>query len=190
MAEGATEVDRFDWRLPLYAASAACIVSVPMTAFADGFVSFLYHFLVAPVICFVLLLIILTRRRLRQRLSTLAMLVAFVAVTGALRLNDGTLRPRLRWLLRSRHYKRELLAAPDPERPEFKHIEWDGWGYAGADTTVYVVFDPTDSLSAPAKAHSPARFRGLPCEVPMVIRLESHWYSVVFYTNADWDNCP
>jgi len=67
-----------------------------------------------------------------------------------------------------------------------KHIEWDGWGWGGQDTTVYLVFDPTNSLSAAAKVGQPGKFSGIPCEVFLVHRLESQWYTVQFYTNEFW----
>jgi hypothetical protein len=90
-----------------------------------------------------------------------------------------------RWLLWSRSYKAKVLAQPDSANGEFKHIEWDGWGWAGIDTTVYLVFDPTDSLSR-ANGQRPGKYSGLPCEVPLVKRLEDKWYTVRFYTNHDW----
>jgi hypothetical protein len=68
-----------------------------------------------------------------------------------------------------------------------RHIEWDGWGWAGMDTTVFLVFDPADSLSTAAKSHQPGKYNGLPCEVSRVRRLRSHWYNVQFYTDEYWD---
>ena len=66
-------------------------------------------------------------------------------------------------------------------------MEWEATGFAGvANITVYLVFDPTDSLAVAAKSHSPGKFTGLPCEVLSVLRLESHWYSVLFYTDEAW----
>ena len=53
-------------------------------------------------------------------------------------------------------------------------------------TIVYLVFDPADSLSPAAKGHQPGKFSGIPCEVPRVQRLESHWYAVTFYTEESW----
>jgi hypothetical protein len=50
----------------------------------------------------------------------------------------------------------------------------------------YLVFDPGDSLSAAAASHQPGKFNGIPCEVYRVRRLESHWYTVLFYTDEDW----
>jgi hypothetical protein len=98
-------------------------------------------------------------------------------------------RSALRWLLWSRRYKTELLAHAYSPSQGLNHIEWDGWGFAGNDTVAYLVFDPTDSLASAAKRGAAGRFDGLPCEVSLVRRLESRWYSVVFYTDADWDHC-
>ena len=65
-----------------------------------------------------------------------------------------------------------------------------GWGFPGAgDTTVYLVFDPNNSLAAAAHSHAPGKYNGLPCEVFKVRRLEIHWYTVQFYTDTAWDDC-
>src|SRR5690349_2090964 len=89
-----------------------------------------------------------------------------------------------RWLMWSRHYKAEVLAMPNPSNGELRHLEWDGWGWGGMDTTVYLVFDPTDSLSR-VNGHS-GKYAGMPCEVALVKRLEEEWYTVQFYTDQDW----
>ena len=94
-----------------------------------------------------------------------------------------------RWLLSSRRYKSDVLSQPTPPIGELKHIEWDGWGWAGQNTTVYLVFDPRDSLSLAAANHESGKFSGIPCEVPTVSRLESQWYEVTFYTNQEWGRC-
>jgi hypothetical protein len=72
---------------------------------------------------------------------------------------------------------------------DLKHIEWDGWGFAGEESVVYLVFDPSDALSAVAPGKSPGKLAGIPCSVYRVRRFESHWYSVLFYTDTDWDHC-
>ena len=89
-------------------------------------------------------------------------------------------------MFRSRQYKAEVLALPASTTDQLKHIEWDGWGWAEQDTQVYLVFDPTDSLSQAARSHHPGNYKGLPCEVFLVRRLESHWYTVQFYTDEWW----
>jgi hypothetical protein len=180
----------FGWRLPLYAAAGACVVFLPIMVCGSDMAVILYTFGAAPIIGILLLVVVAVRRGLRQRLSALLVLVAYVTVTGALFMAHGQLRPTLRWLLWAHRYKAELLAAPDSANGELKHIEWDGWGWGGQDTVVYLVFDPTDALSTAAKGRSPGRMRGIPCEVFRVQRLESRWYAVAFYTNTDWSHCP
>src|SRR6202035_4018692 len=110
-------------------------------------------------------------------LSVAAVLLIFV---GCQKSSDTA-----RWLARSRYYKSEVLAQPTAVG-ELKHIEWDGWGGAGQDTTVYLVYDPTDSLVAAARDQKPGKFNGVPCEVFRVRRLESKWYTVQFYTDELW----
>lgn len=152
----------------------------------------LYIFLVAPIICVTCLVALLVtgiRKRRHQFLSLLTTLLALLALTGALHMNGEALRASLRWLLWSHRFKAEVLAQQAPAKAEFRHMEWDGSGFAGMDNTVYLVFDPTDSLSAAARSHSPGKFSGIPCEVPRVRRLERQWYSVQFYTNEVWGDC-
>jgi hypothetical protein len=72
-----------------------------------------------------------------------------------------------------------------------KHIEWDGWGWVGQDFSVFLVFDPTDSLSGPAQNHQSGKLNGIPFEVSDVRRLDSHWYLIIFDFHVDqgsWDN--
>jgi hypothetical protein len=95
-----------------------------------------------------------------------------------------------RWLIWSRSYQSTVLAQPDLRDGYLKHVEWDYWGWSGQETEVYVVFDPTDSLFPAASSHQPGKYRGIPCEVFRVRRLESHWYTVQFYTDEGWQpNC-
>jgi len=189
VVEKGTERECLNGRLPLYVVAGASIVLLPLMVYSpDG--DLLYILVIAPLVCLVCLVLLLTaaiRKRSRQFLSTLLTLVAFLAVSGALLKNEGTLRPSIRWLLWSHRFKAELMAQQNPSNAELKHIEWDGWGFPGAgDTTVYLVFDPTDSLAAAAKSHQSGKFHGIPCTVPRVSRLESRWYAVLFYTDERW----
>jgi hypothetical protein len=99
---------------------------------------------------------------------------------------NSALGTAARWIVRSRDYKARVLAQPDSTNGEFKHVEWDGWGWAGMDTTVYLVFDPTDTLFQAAHSHQSGKYSGIPCEAFLVRRLESHWYTVQFFTNDFW----
>lgn len=125
-----------------------------------------------------------------QRLSILSMLVVYWAVSWGLFINSSELRTTTRWFLWSRDYKAKVLAQPVSASGALRHIEWDGWGGFGAgDTVEYLVFDPNDSLLTAAQSHSPGKFSGIPCEVVRVRRLDSQYYSILFYTDTDWDRC-
>lgn len=110
--------------------------------------------------------------------------VLFV-IAAAIACNLYAIRSEAKWLAWSQNYKAEALAQASTSK-ELKHLEWDGWGWAGQDTTVYLVFDPTDLLSAAAREHRPGKFNGLPCEVYAVDRMEKDWYAVRFYTDEWW----
>jgi hypothetical protein len=150
----------------------------------------LYILLIAPILIlfFVILpLVAAIRKRPRECLSLLLATVAFLGVSGALHINKDSLRASLRWLLWSHRFKAEVLAQPNPNDGGLRHVEWEATGFAGvANQTVYLVFDPADSLSEAARGHLPGKFKGIPCEVPTVRRLEKQWYSVWFYTDEEW----
>jgi hypothetical protein len=80
------------------------------------------------------------------------------------------------------------MAQLPPVNGELRHVEWEATGFAGvANSTTYLVFDPTDSLSV---QHPSGGFGGIPCRVALVRRLERQWYSVLFYTDEVWGDCP
>ncbi len=121
-------------------------------------------------------------------------LLAVVGVVTTVFFIDGVaisvpLREKVRWLGASAYYKAQVSAQPEAPDGEFKHIEWDGWGMAGQDTSVFLVFDPGDVLAEAAASGKPGKFVGLPCLVWSVHRLEDHWYSAVFFTNTYWGAC-
>lgn len=114
-------------------------------------------------------------------------IAASLVITAAVAWNFNSIRTATKWFMWPQRYKSEVLAQPASTSGELKHIDWDGWGFPGAgDTNVYLVFDPTDSLSVAAADHAPGKFNGIPCEVAQVHQLESHWYTVQFYTNEFW----
>ncbi|HEY4948896.1 MAG TPA: hypothetical protein VIH88_01055 [Candidatus Acidoferrales bacterium] len=107
-----------------------------------------------------------------HRSKRLLVLSLFVVIASVLVWNYSAVKTEARWLLSSRHYKSDVLSEHSPPGGELKHIAWDGWGWAGQNTTVYLVFDPTDSLSMAAATHESGKFVGIPCDVPKVCRLE------------------
>lgn len=96
----------------------------------------------------------------------------------------------MRWTFSASRYKSRVLALPPARDGNLRHIEWDGWGFPGAGNTVaYLVFDPSNQLAGVAPKHVATRLPGLPCDVNDVRRLDSGWYSVLFYTGTDWEHC-
>ena len=180
---------RFNWWLPFYGALGATIVVLPKMIFGNDIGTFLITGVTAATLSLILLVIFFRTIR-RQTTATLAMAAFFLTVSWLLFHIFDDVRTTGRWLISSKKYKAEVLAQPESAISELKHVEWDGWGFAGSgDTTVYLVFNPNDSLAIAAKNGSPGKFSGIPCEVPNVHRLENHWYTVLFYTDTDWNHC-
>jgi hypothetical protein len=178
--------------LPPYAAIGALIIFLPIALYSSQWGGFLYLFGVAPIVTLVLLLIAIVfaiRRMPHRALAIVPALVVFWAVSWVLFRNELPMRSEIRWLFKSKTYKAQVLAQPPLANGDLRHIEWDGWGFAGDDTTVYLVFAPDDSLKEPGKNHASGKFSGIPCEVPAIHRLEKNWYTVLFYTDLDWDHC-
>ena len=80
--------------------------------------------------------------------------VAFLVIAATVAWSFYSIRTAAKWSMWSQRYKSEVLAQSETAS-ELKHIEWDGWGWAGQDTNVYLVFDSTDSLLVAAANHAP-----------------------------------
>lgn len=177
------------WRLILSAFLGGSILLLSLIVYSP-YGDVLNVLFISPILCLTCLLLMAASaidKRPGQCLSALLTLVAFVAVSYVLHTKNDIVRASSRWLLWSHFYKAEVLAQPAPASGELRHIEWEATGFAGvANNTIYLVFDPTDLLSPAARSHSPGKYRGIPCEVLLVHRLESHWYSVRFYTDEEW----
>lgn len=170
MVEKTADRDRFDWRLLVYAALCACFVFIPIEICPLD----LSLILKLAVVFFLLLgstalLINAAKRKNRRRfLPILSMLAVFWASSAAIVAYDVKesfpLRTDVRWLVWSNDYKADVLTQPASGNGEFRHIEWDGWGFPGAgETVVYLVFDPRDSLSRRHPAViNPASSKGFP----------------------------
>lgn len=178
---------RFNWWLPFYGVFGGVIAILPKIIFGND-IGLLITIPTAAIATLVLLIVIIRTLR-QQSLAALLMIAIFCVVSWLLFRASDDVRTRGRWLVHSTVYKARVLAQPNSKNDELKHTEWDGWGFAGNETVVYLVFDPKDSLAAAAKSRSSGEFSGIPCEVFNVRRLESHWYAVHFYTDTDWDHC-
>jgi hypothetical protein len=190
MDEKATEGDQFNWRLPLAAALGTPLIFLILAIFQPE--SLVYLFFVVPVISIFLISAAVYSAIARKKgrcVPILLMLAIFWVLSVPLFKNHLALRSAGRWLIWSNDYKSMVAAQPTPANGNVKHLDWDGWGWGGENTEVYLVFDPSDSLSAAAKTHQPGKFDGLPCKVDRVLRLERNWYAAQFYTGTDWDHC-
>ncbi len=177
----------FDPRLAGYAAVSALLM-LPFAAIAssdEGGALFLLTFAVNGV-C---LAIAACRKRGIRTISVVASVVVYVGFAWPLLTDFYGVHALVRWQLTKNADRAALLAQPTPADHEFKHLDWDGWGFAGMDTEVYLVYDPDDSLAPAADRRVPGRYAGIPCEVPRVRRLESHYYAVQFYTDTGWGAC-
>lgn len=84
--EKSAEEKRLNWRLPLCVVVGACIVLLSLMVYSpDG--DLLYILVIAPLVCLMCLVLLLAgviRKRPRQCLSTLLTLIAFLAASGVL----------------------------------------------------------------------------------------------------------
>jgi hypothetical protein len=177
------------WRPFLFVTLLAFAVSFAM-AVCQPDTSLLLNLLVGGPLLLALsaVLIVYAVKGKNRRLSLLTLAAVWVIFLSFF-VYQLPIRTRVRWSLWSHRYKKTLLAQRNPSDAELKHMEWDGWGFVGMDTTVYLVFDPANSLSSAASTHQSGKFAGIPCKVPKVSRLENQWYAVTFYTNQYWDGC-
>jgi hypothetical protein len=179
----------FNWWLPVSGAAGAILLLSPTLIWGNDAGAFFASIPLTILIAMILLAIAVTRLR-RQSLAVAAMIGVFVILSFSLFRASDYVRTNTRWLVHSKRYKTQVLNEPVSVNGSLKHVEWDGWGFGGAgNTTVYLVNDPSDRLEEATKQHSPGKFNGIPCEVVRVRRLESHWYTVLFYTDTDWDHC-
>jgi hypothetical protein len=182
--------NRMGWKWPIVIAAIALLlnVGIMVNGSSNDIKEMLYTIVVSPIVALVLLFFAF-RRAGRQRTIVLSALVLYGIVSWVLFRYSYQLHSTARWLLRSDEYKSRVLAQPHRANGELQHVEWDGWGFGGNDTVVYLVFDPSDSLSAADQSGASGEYPGMPCAVARVRRLERQWYTVVFYTGAEWDRC-
>ena len=156
-SDSTSERDQLGWQMPMYAVLAAVIVFLP--SLISSKTEVLYIFVIVPGLALISICVLIYAA-VSRRLPTAMMVATFCVVSAVAFLYNFQIRTFTRWLLWSGQYKKEVLAEPTPVNGDLKHIEWDGWGWGGQDTT------------------------------DLVRRLESHWYTVQFYTNQDWrPNC-
>lgn len=142
---------------------------------------FLYAILCVPILSVLTLIVALLLRlsKIHFRWSHLLGAIAlYWVVTYPLLMNMNALRPRLHWMMWSRSYKSQVLAQPQEFAGQLRFIAWDGWGFAGSGTDVFLVYDEHDILRHPEEARTLAKASRLPCPTDSAIRLARHWYSI------------
>ena len=146
-----------------------------------------FAFAAVAVVIALLLLILVIAWRNRPGIAILAVFIAasWLLITS----NTTGLRERMRWIVYGTQAKSAVLALPNPPRGQLRHAEWDAWGFAGMDTSIYLVFDPANALQAASTHPAPIIAPALPCAVSSIEQLEPSWYSVQFYTSKHWENC-
>jgi len=168
MVEGDTAETRADWKLPLLVVAASTIGFLLLIVYTAYF--FVWIPFIATIVCLAcltLMVIAAIRKRRRQIILLLLAIVAFVAVAAVLDKGGESLRSYLRWLLWSRRFKAEVLAQPSPRTGELRHMEWEATGFAGvANSTLYLVFDPSDAVANVTRQGRWYPLRGACCATP------------------------
>jgi hypothetical protein len=166
------------WRTFANPILVALIVFIPLIIRQNG-VDIFYVFLVIPALL-VFGVGILIYAAFHKNLRVASMLLIFWAASAFFLLHSTDIRTAFRWLLWSREYKRQVVAQTDSPNGDFKHIEWDGWGFAGMGSSVFLVFDPSDRLRATERSYQPRKAVISECEgiESVVHRLENHWFIV------------
>ncbi len=178
------------WRIALGAAGGFVVV-MPRVIGGNDILAFLASALIALLVFFFLLGLSLRGKR-HLILSSVLMVLLFFASTWFMNRFADAAHEHARWLLSSRSSKEKVLATPEVPIGDFRHIEWDGWGFAGVgDTTVYLVYDPSEALSnqLTGKKQPAITLLGVPCGIWKAERMEDHWYLVTFYTDLSWYHC-
>ena len=183
-------MNRHLWSFLSVGALAGFVLYLPFLYLKSFDLESIGHILVLILPAIVLSIGIVLRRFFVKRwMSSRPVLAAlgFLGVSVLMFLSTEHLRPWARWLVGSGHYKQEVQLLPANPRTGIRYMEWDGWGFAGTDTIVFLVYDPTDTLGEALRKHSPGRFAAFAQHVWFYERLEKCWYSVAFYTNEPWD---
>ena len=168
---------------------ASCIVaslllttlSSAFAAYASGAV-FCVGITLMSALSFVVLAVV---KKGKQRTFKLTSLAVYLFASLLLLTHYSLVRDHVRWLFLSGDYKARVLVQPAHANGEFRHAEWDVWGFLD-ETTTFLVFDPANSLAGALSTKPPVKARGLPCDVFRVRRRDSNWYAVLFYTDTYW----
>jgi hypothetical protein len=123
-------------------------------------------------------------------LASACVLFSIFEVTTAWEFDYFGWHSRARWFVDANEYKSKVMREPLAQDGSLRHVEWEGWGWAGVgDTVTYLVFDPSDRLKDASTTGLSGQYQGIHCSVLRVRQLEKNWYTVRFYTQQDWSHC-
>jgi hypothetical protein len=172
-------------------ALTAFVMYLPFLYFKNFDFESLFYLLCLLLGTVVLAVAIIARRLAIKRWTNWRLFVtvaAFLAVSVSMFLSTEYLRPWARWVIASGKYQNLVLQQKPDRGSGLRHLEWDGWGWAGMDTSVQLVYDPTDSLGRELKQNPNGRFAEVALKTAKVQRLGKNWYSLTLYTNEPWDS--
>jgi hypothetical protein len=109
--------------------------------------------------------------------------IAFLCISFAMGCSVTHLRPWARWLISSASYKSQVLSQPAADPSGIRLIDWDGWGWAGSGTDVFLVYDPSDTLTSNNSQEKGKKSVEISKKAQFIQRLERNWYSATLYTN-------
>jgi hypothetical protein len=165
---------------------AALCVALPTLISGKNFGPFFLTLLLLLCVTFVVLVAAIVSWR-KWRSSVLLLAAYALSLCFFVKCADP-IRDYARWVFEGNHY-RALVLSQNKAQGQLQHVEWDGWGGPGSDTTAYLVFDPTDSLAGAVHSHLHGKLLGIPCGVSDVRRFSRQWYEATMYTDTDWDHC-
>ena len=180
--------ERVSLQIGIGIALVAFAADLLIVSWCPNFDVFLLLFVIAPITTLTLVALVIWAGK-RAAVPLGSVLLLCLVATYATGRYSALLRSEIRWWSSRPVWKQRVMAQSNIPG-QLKHLDWDGWGWGGNDTEVYLVYDPTDQLKNASRTSEGMHGPGIPCEVWQIQRLEPHWYNVVLFTDSDWDSCP
>jgi hypothetical protein len=185
MAVKMSEISLLGWRMPVYAASAAVLVFVPLLMSPNTDV--LYLFVIVPCL-FLTGICVLIYATIRKNLPIAVMVATFWTVSALLFVYNIQIRTFTRWFLWSGRYKNKVLAQPASVNGGLKHIEWDGWGWVVKTSRSFSFSIPRIRFQDRPKAVNRVSSMEYPARFPVFV--EWTHIGILFFSTATSINLP
>jgi hypothetical protein len=177
---------RRSWRFSITGAFAAFVLYIPFLYLKTFDFESLGYMLLLLLLTIAFGIGIFVRRVFFKRWishTTLLAVLFFLSISAWMFFSTTHLRPWARWLVASGKYTNLVLKQEPDTQTGLRWIEWDGWGWAGMDTSVELVYDPTDTLAHEIRHNPKGRFAEVAEKTQFVQRLGRGWYSLTLYTS-------